>query len=118
MLAAMFCDKENILIETIQIRALGNDKNIEGSFFLGSGNISGNLKYTYLEEKDGGVKLEQISADNTIVFEGNNKPRIEVYCEKYTNGFVNKLGLFTGFVKYKIYIPENSIKYDYNVSVN
>ena len=100
-------------------------------FFLGSGSIEAEGYYFYYYElPDGGKMLDKIPADQTTVYEEEN--RTDGFIEKYI-GYYNYTGrvTFTWFdhpidikrsvgdydVKYKVYIPEGSITRDFNLDL-
>lgn len=108
------------ITENINIYALQDNASIQGSFFLGSGNINGTMKYYYLTKNEDGVIMNTINADNVIIVESSDKPHIEIDKQKFKEGFWNSqifLGSFETTIKTKIIIPKGSVKYGFNVDL-
>ena len=51
--------KTEIVKTTYNLEALQDNNSVKGSFFLGSGQIDGKMKYVFYYERDGFYKLEQ-----------------------------------------------------------
>lgn len=51
--------KTEIVKTTYNLEALQDNNSVNGSFFLGTGQIEGKMKYVFYYEKDGYYKLEQ-----------------------------------------------------------
>lgn len=98
--------------------ALSNGSQVEGHFFLGSGTINERSVYTYLRQtSDGGAYLGSVPANQSLVYETDGNPRIEVIedCSDINSWFScadNEI-----FPRYRIYIPDGSIWYGYDVDV-
>ncbi|MFW6030090.1 MAG: hypothetical protein ACOCRO_07525 [Halanaerobiales bacterium] len=96
------------------IYALDGTNSIEGSFFLGTGSVNSSMKYYYLVKEDGGYSVESVPSNRVVIYYSNT-PRIKTLKLQYKNDFLKKhfpLGLNR---KYKIYIPEGTIKHDFEV---
>jgi hypothetical protein len=112
------CKTEAYISSEQQIYALQDNNSVKGSFFLGSGSIDGTMKYAYLIKSEDGVEIKYIDSDGVIIVEeDSNKPRIITYSNRFTSGFWNKMSWCTISDKTKIYIPKNSVKYDYKVDL-
>jgi|SRR5690625_613526 len=110
--------KEYVKQSEDEIEALSNTHEYEGSFFLGSGSIDGNHEYYYMVEEEKGVNIKSVNAGKTYVKEDNNKkPKIEHMSSEFTNSIVRKLFINGLSSEYIIHIPENSIKYDFNIEL-
>lgn len=88
-----------------------------GYFILGNGSINGDMKYVYMTEEDGGKCIKIVSTEDVIIYEQEgNSPRLEIWEGRCKNSF---LRLFQIKPKklIKIYIPQNAIKYEYNIDL-
>ena len=112
-------EQEYIHIETIPIYAIENNNSIHGSFFLGSGSVSGKAKYYYISDYKEGKKIYSIDLNKAYVVESNDKiPCIEVYKSQFTNEWLRKHFINVHEENaYKIIIPVGSIKYNFNVDL-
>jgi hypothetical protein len=100
-----------------ELIALKDNISINGSFFLGSGNIDGKLKYYfYIKTKSGGFKAQNIEADNVEIFENNKTPCIIKYESKFKNIIWNWIA-FTIKEKAEINIPKGSILRNYKLNL-
>ena len=101
-------DKVGQTVAVVEIAAMKNSSAVSGSFFLGSGRINQTEYYYYLKKPPGGgVQIERVRAFGTTVYEKNNEtPRVEEYI--YTT---------TGKTAYRIFVPEGSILFEYNVQL-
>jgi hypothetical protein len=91
---------EPILTENEPLLALNGLTSVEGNFFLGIGSIKGDMEYYYL--------------DNIIICNSDN-PQIEKYEYKFKSKFLNNNFICLKDDFYKIYVPKNSIKYDFKI---
>ena len=93
----------------IPLVALINGKGIEGSFFLGSGEIDTEPYYFYYtQESDGGKTLNKIDAGMVRVYEDDRK---DAYIAEVW--FKNKDILDDDvdvFLRYAIHVPKGTIK--------
>lgn len=114
-------DKETYKKSEEKILALNDNMGTKGRFFLGSGNINDSMKYVYLVENKNGKKMKDAESYNTYINEDNNEePRIEYHYERYKNKKLEKyfFGIFNDTHKHNaIYIPEDSINYQYNIDL-
>lgn len=110
--------KEYVKYSEDEIVALNNTHEYEGSFFLGSGTIDGKQKYYYMIEEEKGINIKSVNAEKSYVKEDNNKnPKIEYMSSEFTNNVARKLFINGLSSEYIIHIPENSIKYDFNIEL-
>jgi len=98
----------------IELVSLSNSITQEGSLFLGTGSVEGELIYSYCYRSNGGIQMSHIPAEKTTIFEEDvTQPRIEVYSLKgKIFGMVNDTPS-----KYHVYIPNGSIWQGYDVDV-
>ena len=111
--------KETIVYNT-EIYALQDNSSVKGSFFLGSGNVDGTMKYCYLATNEDGVTMNTIDANSVIIIESDDEPHIATYRSIVKDSFLKRQVLFgeiEPILKTKIYIPKNSIKYNFDVDL-
>lgn len=121
---ALFSSESNKGIHsdnTTALIALQDGNLLEGrSFFLGSGYVDEELKYTYMYLEEGkGYTVEQVNADwcyiNYIV-EGE-QPYIREIIYEFDNDFLNFMFIAPYSTEYYIYIPEGSITQEYRIDL-
>ena len=103
---------------TYNLEALKDNGSISGSFFLGSGQIDGEMKYIYYYEEDGYYKMGDIDNDKAKIKYVDGDPYIEEYKLKAKEGaFINYFAFdnLPEYTEYIIYIPKGSIKRDYKL---
>jgi hypothetical protein len=122
----LFEGKERIIFNTVHIAAMSTRNEINGSFYLGTGNIEGEQYYVYFYDKNGGKALDKIKTSMAIVFEEN---RIDaVIYEVHTKDKFKKLNdisrwcilkpsNFTYFSCYEIHVPVGTIKQQYDLGL-
>lgn len=107
--------------ETVQIVAIQDNITMNGSFFLGSGQIDGEMKYMYYYKSDNNTyKFGDIDADICSISYDSIDPRIVLTYEiKDENAFINNFTLThkPRLVKATIYIPEGSLVSNYNLDL-
>lgn len=109
---------EITLKKTYYLVNMQDNSNVEGSFFLGSGTVDEELKYTFYYKSGESYKLKQIPADLAKIkyLKGDNKPRIEVRGKEKTDDFINHFSINTiDDNNYTIFVPEGSIKNNYKL---
>lgn len=109
---------EYVVYEEYPIYAFQNTTQLEGSFFLGSGYINEENTYIYLTKtEDGGVQLKSVPANKTTVYETKETPKLIKYDAQYVSKIARFFLIPMHPMQYKIYIPENSIIYNYNLQL-
>jgi hypothetical protein len=105
-------------INSIKIYALKDNGGVNGSFFLGCGQIESEMYYIYLVADGNGYKMRKICCDNVTIVETSKQSRIVNYRMKYKKESVN-LWIPEFFIDNKtiIEIPSGSIKYDFKVDL-
>lgn len=118
-IASLFANSHYEKTNEIQIIALQDNGKVSGSFFLGSGSIDGKMQYTYMtKDNNNEMEMKQIDIDHASLIYSNT-PKVEEY-EKFFDKKIIKFffGDQTFYsTKYKIYIPERTIKENYNVDL-
>lgn len=102
--------------EDIEIYALQDDVGSEGEFFIGSGHISNELKYFYVEKTELGYTVRDIDADCTYIQYTTDRCHIEKQAYTFDNWFVRLIAIPMS-ERYVIYIPEGSIVNNYTVDL-
>ena len=113
-------------IEKKELVALENSREVQGSFFLGCGNINNEQYYVFFyNTPNGGKKFDKINAKNTIIYEENRKDAYlakEVmekrYSDKIRQWLIPKfIGNICFFNNYIIRVPKGTIRTGYNLSL-
>lgn len=117
--AGLMWDYEYVHVNTIELAAFKGGEGLSGSFILGTGDFETEYNYRYLtREEDGGIKMGKIDSNLAIIYEVDETPRLEQHSPRFTNKIVEKIFITPlGSDKYKIYIPPNSIMYEYNLEL-
>ena len=113
-----FIADEIVEVKTTQIVALADNTTTNGSFFLGSGTVNEKNYYCYMEQQDdGGLRMSRISANEAIIYDNENaNPHIDKYILRNSSPIV-RFFFLTDRYEYKIYIPNNSIRYNFNIDL-
>ncbi len=104
-----------IVKTTYKLEALQDNNSVKGSFFLGSGQIEGKMKYVFYYENDGYYKLEQADYEEVKVKYSDEKPKVERFNRNYVkDALINHFAIdLNSYQEYIIYVPEGTIKQDY-----
>lgn len=99
------------------IIALQDNDSVNGNFFLGTGSVNDKMKYVYMVKDNEGYRMETLNANEvTIVY--SDEKKVEIQEARFAN---KNIGLWFGVpmsdVKYKIYVPEGTIKNEYNIDL-
>lgn len=108
-------DKTWVTVEETAIYSLADNLVAEGDFFLGTGNVEGELHYYYVAESDLGYTVERVGADATYIKYTDENPHIEKQESIYTNWFIRHMTCPS--TRYIIHCPENTIQKQYNVDL-
>lgn len=100
--------KNELSVSKVFLKSITYKSSLEGSFTLGHGTLEERDYYvTYQVLDDGGVILKRFDADNTVIYETLKNG--QAYAEIIKDGF--------GFIKVKLYVPENTIKVEYDFDI-
>ena len=106
-------------IETTKLMAFAGESGFSGRFLLGSGQVESGYKYRYLSfAEDGGIIMGEVDHQDAVIYETEGTPRLEKWYPMYKSKIARIL--FASPLKatiYKIYIPPNSIVYEYNLEL-
>lgn len=109
---------ETIEVENVvYLETINDNNNINGNFFLGSGNINGVWKYTYYYRDGDAYYLEQINANGVPIKYTDDLPRIEWIETVRTDASINKWSIrpVRKPHNFTIYIPKGSILQNYSL---
>lgn len=106
----------------IQIANLQDGNSIHGSFFLGTGQVDGVMKYTYYTKDGEFYQLHQMDASNIKVRYTSGSPRI-TFMKRVLDkdetinrwGFDLDIGNKTDYI---IEVPKGSVKSDFTLDAN
>lgn len=109
--------KTEIVKTTYNLEALQDNNSVKGSFFLGSGQIEGKMKYVFYYERDGFYKLEQADYEEVKVKYSDEKPKAERFNRKNVkDAFINNFAIDCNcYQEYIIYVPKGTIKQNYSL---
>lgn len=107
--------KTEIVKTTYNLEALQDNNSVNGSFFLGTGQIEGKMKYVFYYENDGYYKLEQADYEEVKVKYSDKKPKVERFNRNYVkDALINHFAIdLNSYQEYIIYVPKGTIKQDY-----
>lgn len=110
-------DKTWSTVEDSDIYALQDNLTTEGSFFLGSGHISDELRYFYVKETDFGYTVCNVDADNSYIRYTTDRCHIERQTCTFSNDFVAAIAFPMTNTRYVFHIPDGSILNNYAVDL-
>ncbi|WP_424493904.1 hypothetical protein [Salinimicrobium sp. GXAS 041] len=95
------------------IEVLNDNQGISGSFFLGTGNINGEMKYVFYERNEDYFWLREIDYNRASIKYTDSIPVLETYKERCKPSL---WGLNDSSNVYYVFrVPEGSIKTGYNL---
>ena len=102
---------------SLKIEALQDNGSVSGSFFLGSGQVEGKMKYMFYYEENGFYRLMQVDYKLVRIKYSDNKPTVSVTENIPTKSWINYFAIdFDLFDKtYIIEVPKGTIKNNYNL---
>lgn len=109
--------KTEIVKTTYNLEALQDNNSVKGSFFLGSGQIDGKMKYVFYYENEGYYKLEQADYNKVKVKYSDENPKAERFNRKNVkDAFINNFAIdYNCYQEYIIYVPKGTIKQNYSL---
>ena len=119
VIAIIVPTKTETKIDVYPIEALQDTEVGSGTFFLGFGQVGDKMKYSFYYETEGGYRLRQVDSDSTLIKSTYVLPRVEEYSRvPAKNRFWNRFSLYLRCAhenSFVIYVPEGSIKQNYNL---
>jgi len=98
-----------------EIVALQDNLGTSGSFFLGSGNIDGSIKYVFYYKAEGSFRMAQVDYKDAVI-KYSDEAKVIRYKEEPIGAFINLFALdIPSRDEYEIYVPKGTIKNDYNL---
>ena len=95
--------------EEVQLYSISTDKEYEGSFVLGSGNIDSQEYITaYRITEDGGKKYFKMNRDKVTIYDTLNN-------DEQAYAVIKKTSL--GIKEIKLYVPKNTIEKEINLNL-
>lgn len=112
LLIALFVPHENETITTTyEIETIKDNNSVFGSFFIGSGQIEGKMKYVFYYKTDDAFKIKQIDYDKVSIKYSNETPKVE----KYINCSKSKFSITFKNERYIVFVPQGTIKQNYTL---
>lgn len=105
--------------EKIELVALKDNFQVEGTAFLFSSTVNDELKYTYIYETDMGMTTKSLKANGCYIkyINDNETPYIQKWTVSHPSKFMNKM-FFLPYDRYTIYLPEGSVIEEvYNIDI-
>lgn len=100
-----------------KIITLQDNNSIKGSFYLGTGNIDGKMKYVYYYEFNGMYVMEQLDYNLVKVRFVQTAPRVLKFTKCATDSWINNFAydFDVNVSSYIIEVPEGTIKTNFNL---
>lgn len=104
--------------ETTNLCAFSDFNRVQGSYFLGCGNSKSKMYYCYLAEDEDHAKIMYTLDANGVKIYDNEKetPRIVTEYKTSSNPFATFF-LLPFSESTSVYVPEGTIKYNYNIDL-
>ncbi|ASD51802.1 hypothetical protein [Flavobacterium phage V157] len=101
---------------TFELESLQDGDRINTQFFLGSGYVNEQMKYSFYILEQNGYKLYSIDANDAHVKYTDEKPKLEVFKEVINDDFINNFSIALDLkASYIIYVPKGSILQNYTL---
>ena len=119
LIVPIFIPKQYIKTNTVDIIALNDSQNMQGSSFIGSGYVDEELKYYVMQDTNLGYSVIKIDSDNAYIKEDKDqKPHIEIQTEEIENPILRYWFNFNcGGTRYIIYVPNGTIVQNYKIDL-
>ena len=110
--------QERIFVQEQAIYTAIDSQGIEGNFALGCGRVSDTLRYYYIVKDDLGQKVDSANSSDTHIINTKDIPKIKTYETDFKNKKWDLIGFnFKESKDYVLEVPENTVKYDYNIDL-
>jgi hypothetical protein len=114
LIAMLISSKTTTDHDRIKLGSLQDNTGINGSFFLGSGNIKDEMKYVfYVQQSDSSYKLNSVSCKKASIIYSNNQPAEHIYTTRQKGSKWLSFGVVLPEVEYVFEVPKGSIKNHY-----
>lgn len=99
------------------IESLNDNNSINGSFFLGCGQIEGKMKYVFYYEEKGLYKMMQVDCEKASIKYTDSKPKATMIQKEPTKSMINEFAIDLDLYDkiYIIEVPKGTIKNNYNL---
>lgn len=114
-----FIEADNVYhTETTNLCAFSDFNGTQGSYFLGCGNSKSKMYYCYLTENEDHAKvMHTLDASGVRIYDNEKEtPRVVTEYKTSSNPFANFF-LLPFKESTAVYVPEGTIKYEYNVNL-
>lgn len=105
-------------VDSYKIVCLQDNNSTNGSFFLGTGIIKGEMKYVFYYEQNGAYKMKQTDYNNTSI-KYSDSIRVERFRQEEVKAFINYFALddigSESNMEFIIYVPKGTIKNNYSL---
>jgi hypothetical protein len=103
---------ELVKIREDNIECLADNSSVSGSFFLGCGNIEGEMKYVFYCRQGDLYRMYQADYDKATIKYSSAPPKVTIYEIRPKDEFKNYFGLGSdwGNKQYEFLIPKGSIR--------
>lgn len=106
-------------VSSQNLETLQDGMGLQGSFFLGSGQIDGKMQYVYYYQKDSvSYKMGQVPYYDVTIRYSDERPRIETHTLSMKPIKTAKRNLFCidqSSTTYVIYVPKGTIRQNFNL---
>jgi len=110
--------QERVFSQEQAIYSVVDNKGMEGNFALGYGRVNDTLKYYYIVKDDLGQKVNSANSTDTHITNTKEIPKIKTYKTDFKNKTWKLVGInFKELKDYVLEVPENTVKYDYNIDL-
>lgn len=104
--------------ETTNLCAFSDFNGVKGSYFLGCGNSKSKMYYCYLTEDEDHAKIMHTLDANDVKIYDNEKETPRIITEYKTNSNPFAVFFLLPFSEStSVYVPEGTIKYNYNIDL-
>jgi len=97
-----------------ELRALTTSSELHGQTYLLGGYIDEDPVFRYIRAEGDGMVLRSVSADDSIVYEGDYEPRIDTITTTWGNPWLYPFTFEND--TYEFYVPEGSVSGDISVT--
>ena len=105
---------------SLSIQTLQDNNTTKGSFFLGCGQIDGDMKYVFYYEENGLYRMMQLKANNVRIKYCDNTPNVNITEITPTKDLINYFALDSdiGDKTYIIEVPKGTIANNFTLDAN
>lgn len=118
LIVSLFAPVEYNVTKVETLVSIKDGNSLEGRFYLGSGYIGDTMQYTYITNDNQEMNMKSVDIDEaTLIY--SNDLKVETFSPIFKS---NVVSIMFGepvlyYEKYKIYVPEGSIKTEYTIDM-